>query len=97
MLVFLHQLDHTHIRDSVQDAVIFKTRVTHSMFGTKTKTPSLLQHALYIPPVGIIFFVLAFTFLVFQYSDCLTRALVGCAVSLVLLRVLWAVWDTRAV
>lgn len=95
MLVFLHQLDHTHIRDSVQDAVIFKTRVTHSMFGTKT--PSLLQHALYIPPVGIIFFVLAFTFLVFQYSDCLTRALVGCAVGLVLLRVLWAVWDTRTV
>lgn len=54
MLVFLHQVDHTHKPDSVEDAVsclmlmephrshtgldYFKTRMSHSMFGAKTLT-----------------------------------------------------------
>ncbi|KAG1747680.1 hypothetical protein EDB19DRAFT_1630622, partial [Suillus lakei] len=94
--LLLMRQNRTHKRDSAEDAVIFMTRMTHSMFGTE------MLAVVYSMPYafllwGIIFFVLAFTFLVFQYSDRITRVLVGCAVGLVMLFVIWAVWDTRAV
>jgi len=43
----------------------------------------------------MIFFVLAFAFLVFQYSDHITRVLVGFVVGLVTFFVAWTIWMAR--
>ncbi|KAG2141053.1 hypothetical protein DEU56DRAFT_734554 [Suillus clintonianus] len=92
--LLLMRLNRTHKRDSAEDAVIFMTRITHSLSGKE------MLAIVYSMPYafllwGIIFFVLAFASLVFQYSDDITRVLVGCAVGLVTLFVIWAVWDSH--
>jgi len=94
--LLLVRQNRTKGRDSAEDAVYFMTRMTYSIFGTETLA------VLYSTPFGLlmwgmIFFVLAFCFLVFQGSNHTTQASVGSAVALVGLLVfwtIWAAWDT---
>ncbi|KAF9236957.1 hypothetical protein BU15DRAFT_76447 [Melanogaster broomeanus] len=79
-------------RDSAEEAVYFMTRMTSSMFGSETlavlySTPfSLLMW-------GMIFFVVAFCFLVFQGPSETTQAPVASAVAVVGVLVFWTVWS----
>ncbi|KIK97728.1 hypothetical protein PAXRUDRAFT_31630 [Paxillus rubicundulus Ve08.2h10] len=81
----------TRGRDSAEEAVYFMTRMTYSMFGTETLA------VLYSTPFGLlmwgmIFFVLAFCFQVFEGSNETIQASVGSAVALVGLLVFWTIW-----
>ncbi|KIJ66565.1 hypothetical protein HYDPIDRAFT_109616, partial [Hydnomerulius pinastri MD-312] len=89
--LLLVRQNRTKGRDSAEEAVSFMTRMTYSMFGTETLA------VLYSLPFallmwGMIFFVLAFAFLVFQGTDQVTRASVGSAAALIGFFVIWTVW-----
>ncbi|KAF9225080.1 hypothetical protein BS17DRAFT_778081 [Gyrodon lividus] len=89
--LLLVRQNRTKGRDSAEEAVYFMTRMTYSMFGTETLA------LLYSTPFGflmwgMITFVVAFCFLVFQAPDRTTHALVGSVVALVGLLVFWTIW-----
>ncbi|KAH7924789.1 hypothetical protein BV22DRAFT_1119960 [Leucogyrophana mollusca] len=95
--LLLVRQNRTKGRESAEEAASFMTRMTQSMFGTETLAILYsLPYALLM--WGMVFFVLAFSFLVFDQTHLVTRSTVGTSGAIVALFVfstIWAAWDNR--
>ncbi|KAH7914526.1 hypothetical protein BJ138DRAFT_1079243 [Hygrophoropsis aurantiaca] len=95
--LLLVRQNRTKGRESAEEAALFMTKMTHSMFGTETLAILYsLPYALLM--WGMVFFVLAFAFLVFDQTTLSTRGTVGSAgatVGLFVFCTIWAAWDNH--
>ncbi|KAG1893726.1 uncharacterized protein F5891DRAFT_1065336 [Suillus fuscotomentosus] len=79
---------------SADTAVVFLTRMTNSIFGEKALA---ILHGLPFALLmwGMIFFLIAFSSLVFKSTSDILRGIVGCGLLIIILLILWPIWSTR--
>ncbi|KAG1790389.1 uncharacterized protein HD556DRAFT_1391458 [Suillus plorans] len=79
---------------SADTAVVFLTRMTNSMFGEKALA---ILHGLPFALLmwGMIYFLVAFSSLVFKSTSVILRGIVGCGLLIIILLILWPIWSTR--
>ncbi|KAG1782860.1 hypothetical protein EV702DRAFT_1058666 [Suillus placidus] len=92
--LFLTRQNRMYGQESADAAVIFLTRVTGSVFGTKSlATVHGLPYAMLL--WGMVYFIIAFSYQVFTSTPIITLATTGSACSIVALFTLWLVSAAR--
>ncbi|KAG1737992.1 hypothetical protein EDB19DRAFT_1877527 [Suillus lakei] len=81
---------------SANNAVVFLTRMTNSIFGDRALA---ILHSLPYALLmwGMVYFVVAFSFLVFKSTSVILLGVVGCGLLIVILLTLWPIWAARNV
>lgn len=79
---------------SANNAVVFLTRMTNSIFGDRALA---ILHSLPYALLmwGMVYFVVAFSFLVFKSTSIILLGITGCGVLIVILLTLWPIWAAR--
>ncbi|KAG2094834.1 uncharacterized protein F5147DRAFT_642204 [Suillus discolor] len=79
---------------SANNAVVFLTRMTNSIFGDKALA---ILHSLPYALLmwGMVYFVIGFSFLAFQPTSVTLLVIVGCGLLVVILLTLWPIWAAR--
>ncbi|KAG1892007.1 hypothetical protein F4604DRAFT_1565022 [Suillus subluteus] len=92
--LFLTRQNRMYGQESADAAVIFLTRVTGSIFGTKSlATVHGLPYAMLL--WGMVYFIIAFSYQVFTSTPIITLATTGSACGIVALFTLWLVSAAR--
>ncbi|KAJ8582941.1 hypothetical protein M405DRAFT_829752 [Rhizopogon salebrosus TDB-379] len=79
---------------SANSAVVFLTKMTNSVFGDKAlATLHSLPYVLLM--WGMIYFLVAFSFLVFRSTSVVLLVVAGCGLSFIFLLALWPIWAAR--
>ncbi|KAG2047819.1 hypothetical protein BDR06DRAFT_1013553 [Suillus hirtellus] len=74
---------------SANNAVVFLTRMTNSMFGDKALA---ILHSLPYALLMMVYFVVGFSFLAFKSTSVTLLVIVGCGLLVVILLTLWPIW-----
>ncbi|KAG2124035.1 hypothetical protein DEU56DRAFT_828313, partial [Suillus clintonianus] len=79
---------------SANNAVVFLTKMTHSIFGDRALA---ILHSLPYALLmwGMACFVVAFSFLVFKSTSVILLGIVGCGLFIVISLTLWPIWAAR--